>query len=337
MITNKIWEYVADIGKLLSNTKQAIIDIKDSLQNTKNEIKSDYKKLRDNWHNLRGTNLDLAIYHMNNGNISDAILRLKILDFIISPNDEEVFGLLAFCYLAKGNKAKALDYINKTSEKHDPLGLKAFLTNNDLTEIPVQIHNEYRKICAELYIPKWRSYEIYIPKLFVTSLFAAIEELPARCKILDLGTSAGLIGAELDYKLEKNYSLTGVDNIKELTKHTKHGKRNLYDELLDLSVKEFLLQEHSKKYNIITSFCSLDFAKDLSSYFVKIKKILAVNGYFALLLQTDSKSYLNRAENNFVYVKSDIEKQLRLANFEILDIKGWRISRSIFYNIFIVK
>lgn len=337
MTNNKIWGYVKDIRKLILNTKKTAIEIKDSLYNTQNEIRSDFKNLRKNWHNLHNTNLDLAIYHMNNGNINDAILRLKILDFIISPNNERVFALLAFCYFVKGNKTRSLEYINKTSQKHDVFGLKHFLTHNDLAEIPEQIINEYRRICANIYIAKWHSYDIYIPKLFVSSLFKNIEELPASCSILDLGSSAGLIGAELDYKLEKNYTLTGVENVKELTKYTKHNKRNLYDALLDLSVKEFLLQKHNKKYNIITSFCSLDFAKDLSCYFVQIKKILAEGGYFALLLQTDSQNYLNASGNNFVYIKSDIEKQLRLANFDILDIKGWRLSRNIFYNIFIVK
>lgn len=334
---NKKWEYISEIRKLLSDVKQSILDFISFVYNTKNDLQSNFKAFKRNWGNLRNVNLDLATYHINNGNIDDAIFRLKILTFLISPNDEDAFALLAFCYLVKGKKEKTLEYINKTSPKSDYLDLKSFLNNTSLIEIPDNIRNEYRKVCAESYVRKWSSFPIYLPKELISLLFSQIEELPASCKILDLGSGAGLIAAELDYRLEKNYTIIGVDNIKELTKFTNYKKRSFYDKLIKQSTKEFLLDKHNKKYNIITSFCSLDFTRDLSKYFVKIKSLLSKNGYFAFLLQTSSNTQWNIEENNFVFSVQDIKNQLILANFEILDIKRVRLQRNIFYNIFIVK
>lgn len=334
---NKKWAYISEIGKLLSDGKQSVVDFICFLYNTKNEVKSNFKTFKENWGNLRNVNLDLAIYHINNGNIDDAIFRLKILTFLISPHDEEAFALLAFCYLVKGKKTKSLECINKTNPQSDHLGLKSFLNNSNLMEIPDNIRNEYRKASAESYVKKWSSFSTYLPKELISLLFSEIEELPASCKILDLGSGAGLIASELDYRLEKNYTITGVDNIKELTKYTNYNKRSFYDEVIEQSTKEFLLEKHNKKYNIITSFCSLDFTRDLSKYFVKIKSLLSKNGYFAFLLQTAQNTYWNIEENNFVFSVQDVKNQLTLANFEILDIKKVKLHRNIFYNIFIVK
>ncbi len=337
MIKMKIFSFLDNIGNLWAKAKKCVLDIKDFFYDQKQELKSSFQRLQKNLKDLRSTNLKLAIYHMEKGNIGDAIIRLKIIDLLISSNDPEVFSNIAWCYFLRGDKKNALQYLNKIDQKDDIFDLKNFLMDPNVEKIGDKILDEYRRISAELYLKKWQNDSVYLPKLFVTSLFEHIDELPAQCRILDIGCAAGLIAVEIDNKLEKNYNIIGVDNIKELTKYAKQGKRQLYDNLVDLSVNDFLSKKHQEKYDIITSFCSLDFRRDLTDFFKTIKDILAKNGYFAFMLQTDDSDYLNLKNNNFVYRDEDIKKQLRLAKFEILSINSWRQNRNSSYSIFIVK
>lgn len=305
--------------------------------NTKKDIINSLNDLRGALKDLKGTNLKLAHYHMQKGNIKDAIIRYKLLDMFISPNDPEIHYNMAICYFLNNNYSKAEFYLSKTNTA-EGLELKNFLKQSEVKEIPQNLLTQYRHAKSEELVHRWSSYQTYLPKAFINAFFSKIEELPKECNILDLGCASGLIGYEIDYKLEKNYKLTGVDNIKELTDYTKHlreDKRKVYDEIIELSVKDFL-EKNKNIYNIIISFQSLDFNKDLQPYFLMINKILSKKGFFVLLLQTSKETNFDKAKTMFVYSDKDIENKLKLAEFNILDIKEWNFNKYSNYTMFIV-
>lgn len=322
------------INQQISNVSLVKKYFFDKISEAKNHISNVKLALKD----LRGTNVSLALYHLRQGNLNDALLRFKIIDLFISPNDEEVHYGNAWCYFLKGNYAKALLHLKQSGTK-DIHSLGYFLTNySSLEEVPEILWSEYRLITAISYNQQWIKYPIYLPKEFVEYLFSKIDELPKDCKILDLGCGSGLVGAAIDYKLQKNYHLTGIDNVAELTKEIKNlreDKQQVYDELLNLSLKDFV-NSNIKKYDIITTFMSFSFTKNLAPYFAKINKILNKNGYFALLLETGKATSWNMDRNYFIYSQDFVKEQLTLAEFKILDIKEIYFAKNSIYSIFIV-
>ena len=326
-VSNFINKQISDIALLKKYFFDKIIELKDHISNVK-------AGLRD----LRSTNMSLAFYHLRQGNLNDAILRFKIIDIFISPSDEEVHYGFAWCYFLKGNYAKSMMHL-KQSGARDASGLGYFLTNfESLDEVPETLWSEYRSITADAYNYKWIKQPVYLPKEFADCLFSKIEELPKECQILDLGCGSGLAGAAIDYKIQKNYHLTGVDNIAPLTKNIKNlreDKRKVYDEVINVSLRDFISSNVSK-YDIITSFESLNFAKNLTPYLTKINKILNKNGYFALMLQTSKVEAWNTDQGCFIYKKDYVKEQLMVAEFKILDIKEVHFTKNNIYTIFIV-
>lgn len=326
-VSNFINKKISDIDLLKKYVLEKIIELKEHVANVK-------AGLRD----LRSTNILLAFYHLRQGNVNDAILRFKIIDIFISPNDEEVHYGFAWCYFLKGNYVKSMMHL-KQSGARDISGLGYFLTNwESLAEVPELLWSEYRSITADSYNYQWIKHPVYLPKEFANCLFGKIEELPKECRILDLGCGSGLAGAAIDYRIQKKYHLTGVDNIASLTKNIKNlreDKRKVYDEVISLSLRDFT-SSNSSKYDIITSFESLNFAKNLTPYLAKINKMLKANGYFALMLKTNNTTAWDIDDRCFIYTKDYVKEQLIVAEFKILDIKEVYFAKNSIYNIFIV-
>lgn len=339
-IGEKIKSFKSSVTSSVTDIVNFVVNIEAFAKEKFDDLKLHIEKLRSNLDDLRGSNINLAWYHIKQGNIADAIFRFKIIDKLIAPNDREVYYGLGWCYFFKRDKEKAIDYLNKAQDL-DKIGLKSFLENSsEVTEAPAKILEEYRRITAQDYIKKWLSYPKYLPRIFAKELFAFIDELPKNCQILDLGCSCGFIGAEMDELLQKNYTLTGVDNIEELTAYTKlirEDKVRVYDKLLNMSTKQFLSRAADEKYNIIVSFQSMDFAKNLDLYFSRISRILERNGHLAILMQTTTQTTWDPWECHFIYSSDEVEKKLKLAELEILDIKEWRFSKTATYKMFIAK
>lgn len=332
-------KFAAKISNWINDKIANIALCKEFFLKKKLELKQHIATVKEGLKDLRSTNLALAFYHLNQGNINDAILRFKIIDILVKPNDEETHYGLSWCYFLKGNYQKALEHLSKAGNK-DNIGLGYFMTNyQSLAEVPEGLWSEYRHITAAQYNMQWVKYPSHLPKEFVDHLFDKMEELPKQCKIMDLGCASGLVGSAIDYKLQKNYYLIGVDNISDLTdeiKNLREDKRQVYDELQTASVKKFF-NANMTKQDIIISFTSLGFTKNLAPYFANINRMLNKNGYFALLLNTAQDTLWSPKKSCFLYSSSYIKNQLMLAEFKILDIKEWHIDKNNIYTMFIVK
>ena len=316
-----------------------IINLPGWLRIQKQEMKNNFLLIRKKMKNLYKTNLDLGLYHLRSGNINDAIMRLKIVDKFIAPNDSLTNYWLGWAYFLKGNYNKAEIHLLASKER-EAKSLSNFITKYDSAkEVPVEVWTQYKKLISFAEIKNRGCYVANLPRDFVATLLDAMEELPKECSILDLGCSGGFIGAEVDNKLQKNYHLVGVDNNEELLKNAKHlkeDKRQIYDDLIDSSIEEFL-RESKKKYDVVTSFNSLIFKRDLADYFKAISKILKASGHFALLLPISDETHWDPSGVQFIYSKEDVEKQLNLADFALIDIKEYSLNKYLSYLIFISK
>ncbi len=67
--------------------------------------------------NLLETNIKNGLFHLEKGNISDAIFRFKFTTFFW-PKSVAAQYYLAYCYVLKNQKNKAREILNKIIKKH---------------------------------------------------------------------------------------------------------------------------------------------------------------------------------------------------------------------------
>lgn len=294
--------------------------------------------LRYKLRNLRQVNIDLGMYHMKMGNFNDAILRFKLIDKFLSPSDPTVLYLLGWCYFYKKNYVQSLSNLLLAKEM-DTIGFASFLQSYaSVDTIPSGVWQKYRELNVQAENKKWESKNLNIPRLFVKELCNSVEQLPERCQILDLGTSIGFVGSEMNQILSQNYYLTGVEDVEWMTNSDaflKHDK-SIYNLMHKQTIQEFLNTD-TQQYDIITSLCSFGFSKNLHQYFVQIHRLLKLSGYLAVLLPTAHATKLNIDICSFEYNRSDVEEQLKLAGFEIVSINEWTLNKLSTYTMFIAR
>ena len=294
---------------------------------------------KDSFKNISRTNIDLGIYHLTNGNIKDAIIRFILVDKLFAPGNEEARYYLGWAYFINGDTNKALDYLQQSTVE-DAKNLVWIMTKPDYVEyIPDNVLYNYREFTTDKISHKWE-YERYIPNVVITELFNTIEELPKDCAILDIGSNFGEIGAEIDKKLEKHYTLTGVENMPimiESLKNIDANKRKIYDVIVDQSVSDFLKNTpNQSKYDIIISLSSLSFTKNLTEALRSIHGMLKPQGYVVIVLpMTSNNTYLDLVPNEFLYNKHDVLDQMKSSNLAVVSTTNVNLNRFKSYAIFI--
>jgi 2-polyprenyl-3-methyl-5-hydroxy-6-metoxy-1,4-benzoquinol methylase len=278
-------------------------------------------------------NFELVDFHIKNGNINDAILRLKIIDRFISPNNAEANYKLAWCYFIKSDFEKSLLYIDKSKEL-DTTHLKDYLIANDPEQIPENILTEYKNLTLKSYYTQFVTKEVDIHKEIASSAAKALKVMLDGCQILDLGARVGLNARALDKKLYKKYQITGVEDSDQMLEILKNDC--LYDKLEDISVRNFL-EHNSSKYNVVISLCALSFAKEPDGNFKLLSEALKPDGILIIVFETDKIKKINSKRTEFLYNSDDLEKNLQSCCFEIIESKAFLIGKIRTYQLLVCK
>jgi len=325
---------------LLNNIKNFILNlIRLIISGAKELIKSifslidEVKNLKHKLKNLKNMNFELVDFHIKNGNINDAILRLKIIDRFISPNNAETNYKLAWCYFIKSDFEKSLLYIDKSKEL-DTIGLQNYLMADEPQQIPENILTEYKNLTAKSYYTQFVSKEVDIHKEIAISAAKALKVMPDGCQILDLGAGVGLNARALDKKLYKKYQLTGVEDSEQMLEILRNDC--LYDKLEDISVRNFL-EHNSSKYNVVISLCSLSFTKEQDGNFKFLSEALKPDGILILVFETDKIKKINSKRTEFLYNSDDLEKNLQSCCFEIIESKALSLGKIRTYQLLVCK
>jgi tetratricopeptide (TPR) repeat protein len=327
----------------LTNWVSKILALPKLLSELYRKIIADGKKHMDlmliNLKDLRTSNLRLGIIHLKLGNINDAIMRLKMVTKFFGPKDATAHYYLGWAYFIKDNYTKAQENL-KLGQKEDKENLASFIQNIDsVKEVPSEIWLKYRELTAKRECDKWQVCNNQMPKEFIAKLFDELGELPKDCQILDLGAGDGAIGRVIDNKLHKNYRLTGTQDLEDLQikiRHLEEDGKQIYDDLISDSVAVFL-KNNKASYHIIISFDSLGFTSNLQPYFNQIHKLTKQDGFLALLLRSSDKTTWDQKIGAFIYSSQDVVDQLKLADFNIVNISEWTVSRSNDYKMFICR
>ncbi len=288
--------------------------------------------MRFNMKNFHKTNMDLGLYHLNHGNLFDAIMRFKVVEKFIDPEDPALHHWLGWCYFLKKNYIKSASHL-KMAGKEDIFELGKFVTNADsIQEMPQKMRTKYRELSLHLTNKDLPEYSAMLTANFVNKLLNEVEELPKNCHILELGCKSGAIGATINYKVEGKYHITGVEELEIL--ESKAKVLSVYDSLKIQDFNSFL-SSNKVEHNIVIAFNSLNFETDLVCIFKQVNEAMKTHGYFAILLKNGKKTIWDKTLNEFVYSPEDVKKQLKLAKFKLVGTSEFMVNKKIPYTMFI--
>jgi hypothetical protein len=315
-------DLLVNIKNFIINILVGIVGFLKSLRQSVPKAFNELKNIRLKLSNLEKSNLEIADFHIANGDIGDAILRLKIIEKFISPGNISAQYKLAWCYFIKSNFEKSLFYLSKC-EGMDLYKLQEYIVNNEVSKIPEEIRLEYKNLTYSKFYNRFVNKTSNLHQIIVDKLAQNFKTFPPNCEILDLGAFLGQNAESLSLKLPKKYILTAVEDSSYMLDRLKELR--LYDEIANSSIDNFL-SNNKDKYDAVISLCSLGFAKDLKEYFSGINKTLKPQGYFVLVLKTAENTKLNSSKTEFLYNGDGIKKNLMDCDFTIVETTTWTFS-----------
>ena len=300
------------------------------------KIKREFSSLHYHLNNITTSNMDLGIYHLYNRNYGDAIFRFKLIDKFLSPNDKEANYWLGWVYLLKSNYKKSIIHLDKAGEE-DQINLLSFVKSIDSNKsVPNTVHQIHRDMVADLFIDKFVSDTINLPKQLVLELSEAINKLPEEYSILELGSNIGILGYEINKRMQDKFTLTSVEISQSMIKLQPicFPEQKLYDEILHTPVSIFL-KESKKKYDVICSMYGFAFEADLQNIFDNILLLLQPSGYFAFAVKSSANNTLSNKTLEFSYKHEHLKEQLVKSGFQILVAKEFSLGIKNNYSIFV--
>lgn len=298
------FKFLFDIPTLLKKQFQLFIE--------------NFHKIKYNFKHFAEANIELGIYHLYNQNYNDALFRFKIVDKFFRPYEPYVQYLIGIAYFLKGNKEKSIIFLEK-GESEDKPGLLKFIKElPNVTKVPDKIYAMHRDIIAGSFADKFANKKDYdLPKDLVIRLMLDIDKLPEEYSVLDLGSNAGLLGAELRKRMQEKFTLTGVEAAGEMIDLKNRCFPGVnYDEMINLPLLDFLISAQNRKYNIVVSLDGFSSNSDLSEVFSKIYDILVLDGYFAFVIRISKSTSFSEKYLEFSYDKDYVMGLLEQVGFK---------------------
>ena len=314
------------------------LNIPTLLKNQLLAAKQNLQKLKYNLKNFAEANINLGIYHLNNQNYNDAIFRFMLVDKFLRPNDPFVNYWIGWTYFLKKNYKKAIIHLEK-GVSEDKFSLLKFIKGIDhTTKVPNEIYSIYRGMTTESVIDKFFNKGYDLPKNLVIQLVGAIDKLPEEYSILEIGSNVGLVGREIQKRMQDGFVLTGVENSTEMVKlQARCGRDLVYDKVINLPIENYLIDNKNEKYDVILSLDGFANNSDLGDLFSKIYDRLSAEGYFALALRVSDSTEFSEKYLEFSYSRDYTNEILQKCGFKIISDLDLELLMKDNYYIFICK
>ena len=305
-----------------------VLEIKENLKliasNLSGELNVLVKSFVEKSKDLKKTNYDLGIFHLEKGNLADAKFRFKFVLKFDSNYKDALYQLArSYIYNLQINKAAA---ILQKIPANENVGYRLKLINNDIIDhIPNDVIKEDFNFLSS-------SKNIFIndlqhlgPELLSERLFNLLQktnnsDLEIK-NLLDLGCGSGEFGLELRSKLNIKY-IVGID----LSNKMLNNATKIYDNVQCLDFKN-LSQLSKKKYDLISACNSLHYIKDLEEILISISTFLSDNGYFAFIVEgTGGENDFNYSMGNFRFNKEYIKNTCSNMPYEIMILEEININ-----------
>lgn len=240
--------------------------------------------------NLRKSNFDLVNYYLGNGDLADAIWRLKIMKKIFPDAKEKVDFLLGWCYYAHGNLDAARQFLG--GDVRDLLAAPI----EQIKEIKYEIWESLMFYRRGVYYDDFIGKRYNVLDEFVHNLDSEFLKPSHSYKIVILDCNNMYMSKLIDKVVSNKSDITGVSTVPVIN--------NLFEDyckrLFALSLPDFI-SINTEKYDIAIAFWSLSFTADIAKY---IKQISYFAQHVAILVEVDSKSSehrINQSRSHYIY------------------------------------
>ncbi|NBU53167.1 MAG: methyltransferase domain-containing protein [Alphaproteobacteria bacterium] len=167
---------------------------------------------------------------------------------------------------------------------------------------------------------KFFNKNLNLPRELIIKLIGAIDKLPEKYSILEIGSNIGFVGEEIEKRMQEGFSITGIESSAEMIKLQKQSKRDkIYDKIINLPVENYLIDHKDEKYDIILSLDGFSNNSELSDLFGQLYNSLSSGGYFAFACRLSDKKDFSDKYLEFVYEEHYITKLLKKCGFTIID------------------
>lgn len=286
-----------------------------------------YKETKEKLKDLTGTNYNLALFHLNSGNISDAIMRFKITSYMdklkLHPDIEYYLGL---CYYIKFKYDESKPYLDSYIEKSSVSKTEEaqFLlsaikgTIDGKKAIPSSLTSIYHDQLLKKYGNSLEPHESEALDSFINKLLSYIESQKSDSmnKILDVGCRTGEVALALKTSGTDSI-IDGIDTsygMIEKAKARKFQEEPLYSSLKQCDIYEYIsTKPKNKKFDIIISHDSLNSTPSLSLLLKDLQSLLSPKGFIAISLRTtrDKQWSLNNLPFRFSFNKDYISNEIK--------------------------
>lgn len=264
-------------------------------------VKSELGSLKDRVHDLKGTNYSLGMMHYKSGNMTDALLRFKMLKKFY-PEMIELDYLIGRAYIENSEDVKAKPFIESYLKSQDQKYRKEaeycydVLENrkSNISAIPLTITEHTFDVISPEYNEIYFSGESSPQDQLFQMINANCIDIgmPYGHIVLDVGCGTGYMG-ELLKKHKIASVIHGLDistNMIESCKALKTDDLSTYDALYKSDVDSFMSSyQQSTKFTIVSFSNFFLYYKDVSKCLAFASSVLADKGAIALNYKTSSE------------------------------------------------
>ncbi|MFN7038852.1 MAG: methyltransferase domain-containing protein [Alphaproteobacteria bacterium] len=285
------------------------------------------------------TNFDLGEYHLQKGNLNDAILRFKIAS-LLKPNNAYAYYNLGRSLYLKDQKIAAKDKFLFSLKLNSELKeAKYFLSVIDEQydipeEIPLSIIKEYYNNIE--YLPHNKSSDSI---KFIIEKIVSLYFLNTKLSILELGIGDGNFGEELRIA-NSEIEITGVDVAHSAIKNLNLNVKNklTYNYLIEDDFYEYL-RNNTLKFDVIVALNSLVYNKNLNQIISLISKHLNSDSLFVFssYKSNDETIKFDKSKQYFIYPTEYFQEILSKHNISIIELKNFQNESSVEEMVLICK
>lgn len=294
-----------------------------------------FPKLLSKLQNVADSNLKLGLFHLEEGNINDAILRFKLVNKYLSTGNKTASYWLGWCYIIKQQFHKAEQYFCQNGEHPELVKLTANIKN--IPHITSDICAVRRNIQPIDFIDKFSSQEHNLAQIMVKN-FVKLANLPTEYRILELESGPGWLSQELKLRLQGHFHFTSTESCDKLIEMQQYlyPDKKWPDLMINDSVEEYILTE-DKRYDAIFSLDGFARNSNLEEFFTSIYDLITDHGYFSFAIRISENTHLSTKLLEYSYKEAQITTILRNNEFTILYNQQFMLENKNTYNIFICR
>ena len=125
--------------------------------------------------------------------------------------------------------------------------LKFIKEIDHISKVPSEIYSVYRGIITKDIVDKFFNKNLNLPRELIIKLIGAIDKLPEKYSILEIGSNIGFVGEEIEKRMQEGFSINGIESSAEMIKLQKQSKRDkVYDKIINLPVENYLIDNNLK-------------------------------------------------------------------------------------------